>query len=80
MELLIQIAGWIGTSLVLLAYFLVSSKKLSATSFVYQLMNLFGVIGVGISVYHQHAWSALALQSVWGIIAAVSLIKIQARA
>jgi hypothetical protein len=77
MELLIQILGWVGTFLVVLAYFLVSYKKISPTGAPYQLMNLFGVIGVGVSVFQHEAWAALALQAVWGIIAAVSLIRLR---
>ena len=38
-------------------------------------MNLFGAIGVGISVFHHQAWSAFVLQVIWGIIAIVSLLK-----
>jgi hypothetical protein len=75
METLIEILGWIGTILILLAYFLVSNKKVSGDSTVYQLMNLLGVIGVGVNVFHQRAWPAVALQVVWGIIAIFALIK-----
>jgi hypothetical protein len=75
METLIQILGWIGTVLILAAYFLVSNKKVNGDSAIYQLMNLFGVIGVGINVFHQQAWPAVALQVVWGIIAIFALIK-----
>lgn len=77
MEFFIQTIGWIGTFLVVLAYLLVSCKKLSATSSAYQLLNLFGVIGVGANVYYQEAWSALTLQVVWGIIAVISLIRLR---
>lgn len=77
MELLIQTLGWLGTGVVLLAYFLISSKKLSAESMWYQAMNLFGVIGVGVSVYHQEAWSAFVLQVAWGGIALWALIKMK---
>jgi hypothetical protein len=62
MELFIQIAGWVGTILVVGAYFLVSYNKIPPTSSFYQLLNLIGVIGVGISVYYEHAWSALAFK------------------
>ncbi len=75
MEILIEIGGWIGTGLVLLAYFLVSNNKVSGNSQSYQLMNLFGVIGVGLNVFHQQAWPALALQVIWGFIALAALIK-----
>lgn len=78
MELAITIGGWIGTGLVLLAYFLVSNKKVSGDSAAYQLMNLLGVIGVGINVFHQKAWPAVALQAIWGLIAIAALIRVRA--
>ena len=76
MEIFSQTIGWIGTFLIILAYFLVSNNKISATSKRYQLMNLFGAIGVGFNVFHQQAWPAFALQIIWAIIAIVSIIKI----
>lgn len=75
MENFIQIAGWIGTFLIILAYFLVSNKKVDGSNKYYQLINLFGAVGVGINVFHQHAWPALVLEIVWGIIAITSLLK-----
>lgn len=74
MEILIQTVGWIGTCLIVLAYFLVSTKKVSGDSRLYQALNLFGAIGVGVNVFHQQAWPALALQVVWGIIAIIALL------
>lgn len=67
--------GWIGTFLIVLAYFLVSTKKVDGQSKSYQTLNLLGAIAVGVNVLHQHAWPALALQIIWGIIAIVSLIE-----
>lgn len=75
METLIQTTGWIGTILIVLAYFLVSYRKVSGTSKIYQAINLFGAIGVGINVFYQQAWPAVALQIVWGIIAIIALMK-----
>jgi len=75
MEILAQIIGWAGTFLIVLAYFLVSNKKVESTSKSYQLMNLFGAIGVGVNVFFQHAWPAFALQIIWGIIAIVSILR-----
>ncbi len=77
METLIQIVGWVGTFLIVLAYFLVSYKKVDGSSKIYQAMNLLGAIGVGVNVFHQQAWPAVALQVVWGIIAIITLIKKQ---
>ncbi|MDX1535546.1 MAG: hypothetical protein R3346_02185 [Candidatus Spechtbacterales bacterium] len=75
MEILTQTMGWIGTFLIVLAYYLVSTKKVSGDSKKYQLINLLGAIGVGANVFYQEAWPALALQLVWGVIAIVSLSK-----
>ena len=76
MQVFIQAVGWIGTFLIVLAYFLVSSKRLTGDSKVYQLMNLVGALGVGINVFYQRAWPALALQIIWGIISIVTLVRI----
>ena len=77
MEIFSQIIGWIGTFLIVLAYFLVSNNKISAKSKNYQLLNLFGAIGVGFNVFYQHAWPAVVLQAIWMIIAIFSLMKIK---
>lgn len=75
MEIASQIIGWLGTFLIVFAYFLVSTKKVDGQSKSYQTLNLLGAIAVGVNVLHQHAWPALALQIIWGIIAITSLIK-----
>ena len=77
METFAQIVGWIGTFLIVLAYFLVSYKKVDGSSKIYQAMNLLGAIGVGANVFHQQAWPAVALEVVWGIIAIVALFRKQ---
>lgn len=76
MEILIQILGWAGTFLIVFAYFLlVMFKKIDEDSRLYQAMNLLGAIGVGINVFHQQAWPAVALQVIWGVIAIITLAK-----
>lgn len=77
MEIISQVIGWIGTFLIVFAYFLISTKKVDSQSRIYQILNLFGAIAVGINVLHQQAWPAFVLQIVWGIIAIMSLIKIK---
>lgn len=70
-----SILGWAGTVLIVLAYWLNSTKRLDSTSRTYQLMNLFGAIGVGANVFHAEAWPAVALQVTWGLIALSTLFK-----
>ena len=48
MEILSQTIGWIGTALIVIAYFLVSSKKVEGNSKIYQTINLLGAICVGV--------------------------------
>ncbi|MBI2020294.1 hypothetical protein HYS94_02630 [Candidatus Daviesbacteria bacterium] len=70
-----DIVGWIGAGLVISAYFLVSTKKLPPISVTYQLMNLFGALGVGINVLVQEAYPSLAIQILWAMIAVYGLYK-----
>ena len=73
--MLVEVAGWIGTFLVLLAYFLVSLGKLDAQGKIFQSMNLFGALGLGVNVFAHRAWPNFALNIVWGFIAVVALCK-----
>jgi hypothetical protein len=70
-----EIAGWIGTVCILLAYILLMTDKIEEDDRSYLVLNLVGSLGVGINVFVQHAWPALILQIVWGLIAIGSLIR-----
>ena len=74
--LIIQASGWLGTILILVAYYMVSNKKLAADSRAYQILNLVGSIAVGVNVFYQQAWPAVALEVVWCLIAVFALMKI----
>jgi cell division protein FtsW (lipid II flippase) len=76
MEIFSETVGWVGAFLVVLAFFLVSTKRIKATSRRYELLNLFGAIGVGVNVFYQQSWPALVLQIIWALIAVYSLVKI----
>ena len=76
-ELFIQICGWTGTALIVGAYYFVSDKKLDPAGKTYQLLNLIGSAGVGVNVFYQKAWPAVALEVVWGAIAVATLIRIR---
>ena len=67
--------GWLGTVLIVAAYGLNVTGRLKATDRAYLLCNLAGAVCVGLNVYSQGAWPALALQVVWGLIAIGSLIR-----
>jgi hypothetical protein len=70
-----EIIGWIGTAAILLAYFLVSTGKLSAKSKEYQLLNLLGALGVIINSGIHKAIPSVGLNVVWLTIATYGLLK-----
>ena len=57
------------------AYFLVSNKTLKSHDVSYQLMNLFGAMGLGFNVFYQKAWPALAFEVLWILIAITALLR-----
>lgn len=75
MNILVQIVGWIGAVLVVVAYLLVSSGKVKGDSRLYQFMNLFGAVGVAVNAAYQDAWPSFGIQVVWFAIAVVALVK-----
>jgi len=76
MQIFSQIVGWTGTALIVLAYYLVSTKRVSPTSKTYQIMNVGGAIGLGVSAYTQASWPNFGLQVIWFFIGLYSLYKI----
>ena len=75
MKILIEIIGWIGSALIVLAYYLTTHDKIEGESRVAQMINLCGAIGLGINVFYRQAWPSFGLQIVWGAIAIVALLK-----
>ena len=73
--MIFDILGWIGMILVLLAYMLLSTNKISNGK-VYQFLNLFAAIFMAIGLFPTNAWFSFTLQVIWGLIAIISLIKI----
>jgi len=73
--MILEIIGWLGTILILIAYFLVSIKKIEPTSGKYQLLNLFGAIGVGLNSLIHRALPSVGINIAWMIIAIYALIR-----
>ena len=76
-ELLIEIAGWVGAGLILLAYALVSAGRIEARSVSFQLMNLLGAAGFVINSGFHGAWPSAIPNVIWIGIAAVSLARLR---
>ena len=70
-----DVLGWIGMILVLLAYGLLSTNKISNGK-LYQTLNLIASLLMAIGLLPKNAWFSFLLQIVWAIIAIVTIIKI----
>jgi hypothetical protein len=61
----IDMLGWIGTVLYLIAYFMVSIKKVEGDSLSYQAMNIIAGILLVINTFYWRAYPSLGLNVAW---------------
>ena len=71
--------GWIGTFLYLLAYLLLSIKKLRADHRLYHLLNIFGAIGLTYNALSLDDYPNVIVNIVWAIIALSAILLIGRR-
>lgn len=62
---LIEAAGWIGASLILGAYILLSAGKLKGDSLAYQWMNVVGAAGFILNSGYHGAIPSVAINVLW---------------
>ena len=74
--ILVEIAGWAGALLILLAYLLLSAEKLTGQSLVYQGMNVVGAAGFVINGWWHGALPSAALNVLWLLIGAIASWRI----
>jgi hypothetical protein len=75
-EIAVEIAGWAGAVLILLAYLLLSAEKLTGQSLLYQGMNVVGAAGFVINGWWHGALPSAALNVLWLLIGAVASWRI----
>ncbi|MES2119830.1 MAG: hypothetical protein V4513_04550 [Pseudomonadota bacterium] len=78
-ELAVEVAGWAGAGLILLAYLLLSTERLTGQSPLYQGMNVVGGAGFVINGWWHGAIPSTALNVVWMGIGGFALWKIAQR-
>lgn len=71
-----ELVGWIGTVLILAAYFLLSSRKMTSEDRSYQWLNVVGAVCVGVNAYAQRAWPVVFIEIAWSAIALVVIARI----
>ena len=76
LDLLMEVAGWIGALLILAGYGLLSAGKLDAKSPAYQWLNVVGAIGFIANSSWNGAWPSAALNVIWVGIGVVALWRI----
>ena len=76
LEVFVEVAGWVGASLILGAYLLLSMGKTTGQSRLYQGMNVVGAAGFIINGWWHGAVPSAALNVVWMMIGGVALWRI----
>jgi hypothetical protein len=78
-ELAVEVAGWTGATLILLAYLLLSAGKLTGQSLGYQGMNIVGAAGFVINGWWHGAIPSAVLNVLWLLIGGVAAWRIVKR-
>ena len=78
-NILFEIIGWSGSGLLILAYVLVSSKKLLPEDFTYQAINLGGALCLLIYALHTLAYPFVLVNAIWLLIGLNFIWKIWSR-
>ena len=67
-ELAVEVAGWVGATLILLGYLFLSAGRLTGQSLVYQAMNVVGAAGFVVNGWWHGAIPSAALNVLWLLI------------
>ncbi|HEX8367297.1 MAG TPA: hypothetical protein VF604_01900 [Pyrinomonadaceae bacterium] len=78
-SLLFDVLGWIGAFLLLLAYALVSFKKLEADSAAYQWLNITASVLLLVNTIFYGAYPSSFVNAAWTVIALVAILTIKKR-
>ena len=75
-DVLINILGWIGAIALLIAYALISARRLEGDSTSYQLLNLVGSILLMLNTLYYRAYPSSFLNLFWMGVALYALRKV----
>lgn len=73
---LIDVIGWVGAVITLVAYALLTLQRLASASARYQWMNLVGSTGLAVNSFWNHAYPSVALNIIWMGIGLYALFKL----
>jgi len=72
---MIEVLGYTGIAVVLVAYYLVSTGKLAGTSYWSNAANIVGAVLVGANVYAHQAYASFVLQCAWFALGAYAVAR-----
>ena len=78
-EIVVEVAGWVGASLILGAYLLLSMGRVTGQSLLYQGMNVAGAAGFIVNGWWHGAVPSAVLNVIWMMIGGVALWRIWAK-
>jgi cell shape-determining protein MreD len=78
-QLGVEVVGWAGAVLILLAYLLLSAGKFTGQSLTYQAMNVLGAAGFVINGWWHRALPSAVLNILWLLIGAFASWRILKR-
>lgn len=76
-DLLFEIFGWTGVFMMFLAYFLITSERITNTSGAYISLNIVGSIFVAVNAFFNSAYPSLAGNILWMMIAVYGLSRVR---
>ena len=74
-NVLVDVAGWVGVVALLLAYVLVSTKRIEGNSVAYQVLNLAGAALLIANSFYYGAYPSVGVNIVWIGIAIYILVR-----
>ena len=72
----IEVFAWIGVTVILIAYALLSFDVIESDSITFQLSNLIGAAGIASISFLRQVFQPLVLNTTWAVIALVAIIRI----
>jgi len=79
MMILIEILGWTGSLLVVIAYAMNLNKKMEADSWAYYAMNIAGSGLLIINTAFHHAFPSMVVNIIWVFIPVITILRHKAR-
>ena len=76
---IVDALGWAGAASLLIAYALVSSGRTQGRQLGFQLLNLFGALGLLANGMYHGAWPSAGLNAVWLVVGISALGRLGRR-